>query len=198
MTQPGKDHYVSFVSKDLEHLRLIRQVMQAEQKIYARPDGSYTLAIGSKQMWYDLLRLGGAPAKSLVAAMPYAPQTLMRHFIRGYMDGDGSLYWDTTQRRTPRINIVGGLSFLEKLAQVIHQDTDVGIARIRTHKSKTPYLAYTGIKAQVLAKWLYIPGELMLERKGILAHEFGTWELSKFGWKSQAAMTSRMREILEW
>ncbi len=198
MTQPGKDHYVSFVSKDLEHLRLIRQVMQAEQKIYARPDGSYTLAIGSKQMWYDLLRLGGAPAKSLVAAMPYVPQTLMRHFIRGYVDGDGSLYWDTTQRRTPRINIVGGLSFLEKLAQVIHQDTDVGIAKIRTHKSKIPYLAYTGIKAQVLAKWLYIPGELRLERKGMLAQEFGTWELSKFGWKSQAAMTSRMREILEW
>ena len=197
MTQPGKGYCVSFVTKDLEHLRLLQQVMQAEQKIYARPDGCYTLAIGSKQMWHDLLRLGGAPAKSLVAPMPDVPQTFRRHFIRGYVDGDGSLYWDTTRRRTPRINIVGGLAFLEKLARVIHEETDVGIARIRTHKSKTPFLAYSGIKAQVLAKWLYVPGELMLERKGMLAHAFGMWELSKFGWMSQAVMTSRMREILE-
>src|SRR5215469_17043461 len=198
MTQPGKDYCVSFVTKDVEHLRHIRQVLQAEQKIYARPDGCYTLSIGSKQMWHDLLRMGGAPAKSLVAPMPYVPPPLMRHFIRGYVDGDGSLYWDTARRRTPRINIVGGLSFLEKLARVIHEETEVGIARIRTHQSKAPFLAYSGIKAQVLAKWLYVPGELMLERRGMLAHEFGRWELSKFGWKSQAAMTARMREILEW
>src|SRR5215469_15083778 len=107
MTQPGKDCYVSFVTKDLEHLGLIRHIMQAEQKIYARPDGCYTLAIGSKQIWGDLLRLGGTPTKSLVAGMPYVPRSLMRHFVRGYVGGDGYLYWETSPRRRPAIGMVG-------------------------------------------------------------------------------------------
>jgi hypothetical protein len=198
MTQPGNDAFICYVSKDREHLELIRNAMQSEHVIHSQGEGYFRLPIGSKRLWNDLAKLGGMPAKSLVAQMPSVPRECLRHFIRGFVDGDGSLYWDTTKRRTPRINIVGGLLFLEKLAQVIHQETEVGIAKIRTHKSKTPFLAYSGIKAQVLAKWLYIPGELMLERKGTLAQEFGTWELSKFGWKSQAVMTTRMREILEW
>jgi hypothetical protein len=36
-----------------------------------------------------------------------------------------------------------------------------------------------------------------LERKAVIARQFETWELSKFGWKSQAIMTPKMRAILE-
>ena len=198
MTQPDQDAFICFVSKDREHLELIGNIMHSEHHIHTQGEGCFRLPIGSKRLWNDLANLGGMPAKSLVVEMPSVPGHCIRQFIRGFVDGDGSLYWDTAQRRTPRINIVGGLLFLEKLAQVIHQETEIGIAKIRTHKSKAPFLAYSGVKAQVLAKWLYIPGELMLERKGKLAQEFATWELSKFGWKSQAVMTPRMRAILEW
>ena len=198
MTQPGIHCCVSFVTKDLEHLRLIRQVMQAEQKIYARPDGCYTLAIGSKQMWHDLLNMGGIPAKSLVADMPYVPRPLVRHFIRGYVDGDGFLYWDNSQRRKPVIGMVGGVAFLERLAAVLAEETGVGVARVRVYAGKTPDIVYPGIKAKVLAKWLYIDADLALERKALLAREFDGWKLSKFGWRSDAVMTPRMREILAW
>ncbi len=197
MTQPGKDYCVSFVTKDFEHLRLIRQVMQAEQKIYARPDGCYTLVIGSKQMWGDLLSLGARPAKSLVADMSYIPQKGMRHFIRGYIDGDGYLYWDRSQRPKPTIGVVGGQRFLEALARAIDDGTGVGVAKVNVYPDKTPFVAYPGIKAKVLGKWLYSNTDLALERKAAIARQFETWELSKFGWKSRAIMTPRMRSILE-
>lgn len=197
MTQPGKDYCVSFVTKDLEHLMHIRQAMQAEQKIYARPDGCYTLVIGSKQMWHDLLRLGGAPAKSLVAPMPSVSQTFMRHFIRGYVDGDGYLYWERSQRPKPMIGVVGGHRFLEALACAIDVETGVDVAKVNVYPRKTPFIAYGGIKAKVLGKWLYSNATLALERKAVIARQFETWELSKFGWKSQAVMTPKMQSILE-
>ena len=40
------------------------------------------------------------------------------------------------------------------------------------------------------------PGDLALERKAAIAQEFGKWELSKYGWKSQAIMTPGMLRIL--
>ena len=196
MTQPDKDLRISFVTKDLTHLQLIQQKMQSEQKIYARPDGCYTLVISSKHLWHDLYNLGGMPAKSLTIEMPFVPKNYIRHFVRGFVDGDGSLYWETSQRRTPIIKMLGGSTFLEQLSLVIDEETGVGVAQVRDYSYQTPYLAYTGIKAKVLAIWLYVNGDLALERKAIIAREFKSWDLSKYGWKSQAIMTPRMQEIL--
>lgn len=196
MGQPDRDLHIGFVSKDREHLQHIQAAMAAEQRLVVRKDGCYTFRVGNYQIWHDLYRLGGRPAKSLIAEVPFVPQELVHHFVRGFVDGDGCLYWDSSQRRTPRIQIVGGMPFLEKLAQIIEQETGVSAARVRVRAGKVPDLTYSGIKAKVLAKWMYTPGDLRLERKGLLAQEFMSWQLSKFGWKSQAAITPRMQQIL--
>jgi hypothetical protein len=203
MGQPGRDLHIGFVSKNREHLQCIKAVMASEQRLVGRKDGCYSFRIGNQQLWHDLYALGGRPAKSLIAEMPFIPQELVRHFVRGYIDGDGSLYWDMAQRRCPKLFIVGGEAFLEALSQIIDQEAGVGIAPVRVNVNHTklsgkdtPRLTYSGIKAKVLAKWMYTSGNLMLERKALLAQEFMAWQLSKFGWKSQAVMTPRMREIL--
>lgn len=197
ITQPNTDALVCFVSKDREHLELIRDAMQSEHTIYPHGAGCFRLYIGSKQLWHDLYQLGGRPAKSLIARMPFVPQELIHHFVRGFVDGDGCLYWDTGQQRAvPRLNMFGGQEFLHQLALVLEQETGVSIAQVRVHRDKILVLAYSGIKAKVLVKWMYTPDDLALERKATLAQEFGKWELSKFGWKSQAVMTPRMQQIL--
>jgi hypothetical protein len=196
MGQPDRDLHIGFVSKDREHLQRIQAVMASEQRLVTRKDSCYTFRVGNQQLWHDLYQLGGRPAKSLLAEVPFIPQGLVHHFVRGFVDGDGCLYWDASQRRSPRIQIVGGAPFLEKFAQVIEQETGVSAARVRVRADKVPDLTYSGIKAKVLAKWMYTPGDLRLERKGLLAQEFMSWQLSKFGWKSQAAITPRMQQIL--
>ncbi|HEY6542391.1 MAG TPA: hypothetical protein VIZ18_15715 [Ktedonobacteraceae bacterium] len=197
MSQPGRDAFIVFVCKDLDHLQRIGQVMGAAQKIYARKDGCYQLSIGSKQMWSDLYRLGGIPAKSLVARVPYVPPGFMRHFVRGFGDGDGTLYWETSPRRRPAMAMWGGVRFLEDIASVLDQETGVGVAAVRSYSGETPRIAYAGIKAKVLAKWLYAGAGLALERKALIARQFASWELSKFGWKSHAVTTPKMRRILD-
>ncbi len=191
MYQSNKDYRITFTSADLNHLKAIQVTLASEQKIYTRAGGRcYDLPIGSKQIWHDLYRLGGRPAKSLIAEMPFVPQELVHHFVRGFVDGDGCLYWNALRRATPRIHIFGGQSFLQQLASVIDQETGVGVAQVRVHKKSVLVLSYPGIKAKVLAKWMYTPGDLALERKAALAQEFGKWELSK------TVMTPRMQEIL--
>jgi len=198
MSQPDKDLCITFTSADLEHLQTIQSLMESEHKIYSRIGKCYDLTIGSKQLWHDLYRLGGTPAKSLVAEMPTVPKEYLRHFVRGYVDGDGTVRWETSQRRRPVLSIVGGTKFLSQMAMLLDEETGVGISRVKVRFSrpKAPELIYTGIKAKTLAKWLYSNATLALERKAKSAHEFATWELSKFGWKSQAVMTPKMQAIL--
>ena len=94
--------------------------------------------------------------------------------------------------------MVGGVTFLSQVAVLLDEQTGVGIAKVkvRTNRNKAPELIYTGIKAKTLAKWLYSHAPLALERKAKVAHEFASWEPSKFGWKSQAVMTPKMQAIL--
>jgi hypothetical protein len=196
MSQPDKDRYIRFTSADLTHLQVIQSLMGSEQKIYARKERCYDLTIGSKQLWLDLQTIGGIPAKSLVASMPDVPETFLPDFIRGFVDGDGFVYWENSQRRRPAIGMVGGIHFLKQLAVVIDEQAGVGVANVKAYPNKAPFIAYTGIKAKTLGKWLYPQGCLMLERKGLVAQSFTSWELSKFGWKSHRVITQRMQEIL--
>lgn len=118
---------------------------------------------------------------------PVVPKEYLRHFIRGFVDGDGSLYWETSQnRRKPIIKMLGGALFLGQLSEVIDEETGVGVAEVRLYSYQTPAIAYPGIKAKVLARWLYRDGDIALERKTAIARELRSWELSKYGWKSQA------------
>ncbi len=197
MSQPDRDASVGFISKDKDHLQMIRRVMQSDHTIHSHGENCFRLLIGSQRLWNDLYNLGGIPAKSLVVEMPFIPKEYLRHFIRGFVDGDGSLYWETSRGRKPAIKMTGGISFLEKLAQIIHEETDIGIAKVKVHSYQAPSIVYSaGIKAKVLAKWLYVDDDLALERKATLAQEFHVWEPSKYGWISPAVVRPRMQEIL--
>ena len=51
--------------------------------------------LSSKKMCLDLISLGCVPKKSLILKFPTSeqvPDHLINHFIRGYFDGDGSIY----------------------------------------------------------------------------------------------------------
>lgn len=45
-------------------------------------------------MYTDLLKLGLYPNKSLTVKFPDIPQKFINHFVRGYFDGDGCIYFE--------------------------------------------------------------------------------------------------------
>ena len=95
---------------------------------------------------------------------------LVRHFIRGCWDGDGSVYWMGNDIRTARASYVSGSKeFIEQLVQHL---VDLGLPNRTIHKStrsKNPTysFAYTGIQCATLYHVLYdgVDESIYLKRK---------------------------------
>jgi len=89
--------YMEFYSTDRVIIEYVKTVLKSHHKIALRDRSklnskwkkAYRLQVGSKVMFNDLLNLGLVPNKSLVLQMPKVPKEFLRHFIRGYFDGDG-------------------------------------------------------------------------------------------------------------
>ncbi|MDE2231883.1 MAG: hypothetical protein KGJ95_07470 [Candidatus Omnitrophica bacterium] len=108
----------SISQKEPEILYKIRDLMDSEHKITRQVKQElYTLTIGNKVMINDLLALGLTPNKSLDAKFPVLPNDLYRHFIRGYFDGDGSIFMSDNAWR---VNFTSGSRhFLSDLEEAL-------------------------------------------------------------------------------
>jgi hypothetical protein len=90
---------ISLSAKDADHLRRIRAAMESTRPVrvgpppksaYPNSPGVATLAIRSDRLIGGLARAGVGPRKSLTLRWPEdLPEGLIRHFLRGYVDGDG-------------------------------------------------------------------------------------------------------------
>ena len=81
--------------KDLLHLEKLKKFLQCNNKIsYSKKTKSYRLTFCCANITKDLKKLGCYPNKSLTLSFPsndQVPEHLKRHFMRGYIDGDGCL-----------------------------------------------------------------------------------------------------------
>ena len=80
--------------KDLDHLEKFKYSIKGNFKIHEinsiKCGKSYSIDLSSKKMYNDLLDKGITPRKSLTLLPPKnVPDDLIRHWIRGYFDGDG-------------------------------------------------------------------------------------------------------------
>ena len=104
-------HFFGFQIIDTILLECIRDALQSNHTIATRKgrqpghSTSYRLQIGSKDMYADLTLLGMTPAKSNTLVFPEVPEAFLGDFIRGYFDGDGSVYFrkhKAKDRKNPR------------------------------------------------------------------------------------------------
>lgn len=92
-------HFIEFHITDKEILVAIRNAMNSNHAIAARKRANprhkigYRIQMGSKELFTDLLELGFTPRKSLTLKMPSIPKKHVSHFVRGYFDGDGCVYF---------------------------------------------------------------------------------------------------------
>lgn len=131
--------FIEFTSCDRVVLERIHRAARSANRISARPARNarwkqqYRLQIGSKAWFYDLARLGFAPKKSKVMKWPDIPKPFFSHFVRGYFDGDGCVYFNRLEcadRSSPRwvvqtLFTSGSLEFLQALHMKLH---DAGLA----------------------------------------------------------------------
>ncbi|MBM7094386.1 endonuclease [Bacillus sp. H-16] len=157
----GQTQTVSFAQNEIEILEDIRDELGSNHRIVKNDEtGVYILNIHSKIMKDDLMNIHGMfPAKSNTFNFPDVPDEYLSHFIRGYYDGDGSLY-----KKTFYIVFVGGSEvFMDRLRQIINSH----IGDCRFMSDKTNYRIHISGKKTIKSflDWIYKNKNIFLKRK---------------------------------
>lgn len=128
------------------------------------------ISITSSKLSNDLSAKGCVQNKSLILNFPHIDKNLVRHFIRGYFDGDGCI----SGLKDPKIVIIGTKWFLKELNKWVHKQTGIGIKNLRKcpgYKGRpwngsTMIYAFGGRRqTEVFFKWLYKDATRFLLRK---------------------------------
>jgi len=147
-----------------------RYGMAFGRRIYTKP--SYRFRIINKKIAQDLRLFGLKPRKSLTLEMPnqeQVPGELMRHFIRGYFDGDGSVTIKPRNNRTHlrhAFSINSSRMFCAQLKDFFLQTQDIKCYISRDRRKKIDKLVTTS-KEQMLKlyNYFYSNATIFLKRK---------------------------------
>ena len=165
-------------SIDIEHLKKFKAFLQDSRddsviKIYKYgPNGNKIhegcrYIVSNEHLAKELINLGCTFKKSLTLTFPdikkFNNPDLIFDFIRGYIDGDGSLSKTTLKsgKPYPHINLVGTNNFLTGVIKYLPQ-----FGNIYTLKGGRVFQANSyGKKAQEIANKLYGHATIYLDRK---------------------------------
>ncbi len=171
--------YIGVTSTDLEIVEKIRNIFESNHKIGCRVSNNpkwknrYILQIGSKEIVEDLAKLGIFQNKSLNIKFPSnIPDRFLKHFIRGYFDGDGGVflgqYWRKDREKLSWVFqvyfISGSRIFLEGLHRALKICTSKGFI---SNKQRGYALVFSHRDGLALFRFMYnnVPEELFLKRK---------------------------------
>lgn len=111
---------LGLAEKDLKHIEKFRNFIGIQNKIsYRENTSSYRYSFRSAKCKQDLISKGCVPKKSLILDFPTEGQVskdLIRHFIRGYFDGDG---WFTNTEECFQVGIIGTENFIKGFLNTI-------------------------------------------------------------------------------
>jgi hypothetical protein len=196
MTDGGVDrnlYKIHLTSADLDWLELIRNYICPTLKI-SKHDNAYRLKIYNKEITKWFLDHGCIPAKSLTLIFPKIPIEYLADFIRGCIDGDGSIgsysYTKTKGEKQyhyktkicylcsasfnfiePIYNILNSLGFIGSLKEQKKKDGIIN-NRIIPYKNKIYRLTFSGKKTIKFLNWIYYSNhELSMPRKLLLANK---------------------------
>jgi hypothetical protein len=170
VTYDPKKHYcltITASEKDAHHLEKIRKLLSSSKPLlYATKTKSYRLIVNNKHIIKRLMSLGVIPRKSLIVEFPNIPKEQIRHFIRGVIDGDGTVRY-LQRKRSPYFEISlcsGSLKFCEGFVKTIKEEVgiDANIRKIGDHCYSIQYSCNRG---KLLAKYIYSDSAIFLNRK---------------------------------
>lgn len=177
--------------KDKEHLNCFKTFMGIKTKNYITSKNSEKVSIRSFQMANDLEKYGIIPNKTFSIRLPNLSENMIRHFIRGYFDGDGCIC--SVIRRTRResreyvynggeFSILGNIKMLRDMLKIF-RGLNLPITKLIWRGRKICRLRYGGIRQlKILYDYLYDNANICLIRKKLKFEE-----ILNGGTKSKAA-----------
>lgn len=193
---PRGSKYIEFTSCDKYILERIREAMGSNHRIGEKlrtihtpsQKDCYRLQIGSKKLFEDLCSFGMIVKKSLVVRMPKSlPEKYLGHFVRGYFDGDGCIYFKKHKIKV-RKNLKwilslsfrsGSLHLLNDLKKRLARYTQGGF--ITGNREHSWELVYSHNDSRALFHLLYdqMKSNLYLTRKHTKYLEVMSWVVGR-------------------
>ena len=190
------DHRYSFElslsSKDEEHIRKFAKFVNFTGKIEHRvitscPTGnkeSYSavrITLNGKHLWEKLNSYGCTPRKSLNLKFPskdiFQNEDLIRHFIRGYFDGDGTLgiYDSSTMNNgtkyvyhnNAKCSILGTLDFLKMINENCPYQKSIISHGSEAYPCKAFIIQFSHRECFGMCFYMYYNSSIYLDRKYI-------------------------------
>lgn len=174
ISSTGYKFEINLSGEDYDHLEKLRKFFKYEHKVRiakqspkAKGEIVSRLSFRNKRIWNNLYKLGCIPNKTLVAKFPEIDNNLIRHMIRGYCDGDGSLGVYITKDKSHSCQLCftsGSKDLLDYIYKFLGLN---GYFRKRLGKSGnyTHWLNYRGLNARMAARILYENSNIYLDRK---------------------------------
>lgn len=138
---------------------------------------SFRVSINSKLLSNSLINLGMFHKKSMILKFPtfdQVPEYLMRHFIRGYIDGDGCICISTknykyknkiTQYLVCSLSLVGTEQFCSSVANFIFNKINIKFPKASKHANIFEIRISDRSNIKVILDWLYKDATIYLGRK---------------------------------
>jgi hypothetical protein len=174
---------VTLTQKEPEILHKAVKLLESNAKILFRKRRVYsnTVAgelyyfhINSESIYFDLLKLGLTPKKSLTLRFPSIPLEYVRHFIRGCWDGDGSVYIEKDTNKLVASFVSGSFDFIRGICDALERE---GFRPKTIHQRKGKNVSYYfkihGKECLKLYHYFYdgVPSEQYLTRKYLIFSE---------------------------
>lgn len=174
----GQRHSVvlELQERDKSHLVKFQEFLQTKNKnIYtSKRDGCCTVSVGNVKLVQDLIKLGATPNKTFSLSFPYFIDVgLQHHFMRGFFDGDGSVYIKKN-KGTPQLTfgVVGASEdFIRDYENILINNTGINRTKPEIKKSITngtnilTFKHHGNIQCKKIYDFLYKDATVYLERK---------------------------------
>jgi len=145
-------------------LQYIDLSTQKKTKGFENSQNQYRMVIANKHISQRLVELGCGKAKTHNLTFPreeQVPSHLIRHFVRGYFDGDG---WVGEKA----ISVVSTLDFCNSLAEILKEEFNINCyirARHPERNNSIRMLELNKKSARTFLKWIYKDSNINLQRK---------------------------------
>lgn len=158
---------------DKEHMEKFAKAIEYNKELHVTKADKHghtrcRVCLSSEILWKQLNSLGCVPRKSLTLKFPdesiFKSKDLIRHFIRGYFDGDGCISYGNKEHTIPTYQILGTKEFLEDVMKHLN----IKETLFHNHHDKdnlTMYIHSSNKKAMQLFHKLYDNCSIYLNRK---------------------------------
>lgn len=157
---------LSLALKDKDHLEKFKLFLQWSGNVKV-DHFRCRLSITNKHLKQILVSYGCTPRKSLTLQFPeifiFKTNDLVRHFIRGYFDGDGCIYVHH-RREWSSIELLGTNHFLNAVIKNLKWNNNK-LSQDKRHSCYTFRLRYAGKTALNITASLYNSSTIYLDRK---------------------------------